>query len=148
MQIKHRVRKLAIRTLLASVAGVSAVALTASPAAAADDGFEVYNASACGSVEFVDYGPGAAGGGNNDDYTLIHDYCSDGIGIRAYAWLNNVYLGTQYSGNGLAGAAKVWDPFGNVTGGQKITLQVCLSNGSGGSPYACSAEIYRYSIDG
>jgi hypothetical protein len=64
----------------------------------------------CGAVDFVDYGPGAPGGGNNDDYAVVHDYCGDGHGVKAWAWLDGVLIGSQYNGNGLAGAPVIWDP--------------------------------------
>ncbi|MFD7919844.1 hypothetical protein ACFV3R_11535 [Streptomyces sp. NPDC059740] len=96
--------------------------------AATDDSFTVKTNGGCGSVEFVDYGPGAAGGGNNDDYAVIHDYCSDGKGVRAYAWIGSKYLGARNNTNGLNGSAVVWDPFGNVTNGQNVGLKVCLFN--------------------
>jgi hypothetical protein len=149
VQIKHRVQRLASRTLLMSVVSASIVALMASPAAAADDGFEVYTDNRCGSVEYVDYGPGAPGGGNNDDYLLMHDYCSDGKGIKAWVWLpehvGGAY-GWKYSSNGLAGAPKFWD-LPNITGGQSIEIMVCLSVGVGGVATSCNSRTVK-SVDG
>ncbi|RKN41250.1 hypothetical protein D7294_16110 [Streptomyces hoynatensis] len=114
--------------LATSAATVATVVFGAQTAFATDDSFTVYSDDSgfCGSAEFVDYGPGAAGGGNNDDYLVIHDLCSDSRGVRAYAWVNGEYLGAKNNTNGLSGAPVVWDPFGNVTGMQVVGLKVCL----------------------
>jgi hypothetical protein len=83
----------------------------------------------CGVAKFIDYGPGAPGGGNN---VVIHDYCADGHGVMAYAsWDDSGYWFQQYNGNGRAGAPVVWDPFsnGNVKAGQTVWLEVCLVDG-------------------
>ncbi|MCE6996271.1 hypothetical protein LZG04_15915 [Saccharothrix sp. S26] len=97
-------------------------AQAASPASAAhDDGFEVWTLDGCGSVEFVDYGEGAPGGGSNDDYAIVHDYCSEGHGVLASTWVDIYALGSKYNGNGLAGAPVIWDPHairGDVFAGQ------------------------------
>lgn len=120
-----------------------------SPAAAAvDDSFAASTTDGCGVVNFIDYGPGAPGGGNNDDYTVIHDYCSDGHGVRADAWRNGTYLGGRYNGNGLAGAAVVWDPFGNVAPGDFVELQVCLVDGAGDPTGSRCGYASRVSADG
>lgn len=120
------------RTLAVLAAVVTATVTFASPARAAyDDGFllctpeGVYGACA----RFVDYGEGWPGGGNNDDYVVLHDYNPDGYGTKAYAWLNGRYLGWKYNGNGYAGDPVLWDPFGNVIKGDYIGLKVCLSDG-------------------
>lgn len=119
--------------------------------AAFDDSFTVSTTNGCGSVEFVDFGPGAAGGGDNDDYVVIHDLCSDGHGVKAWAWLNGTLLGSQYNGNGLAGAPVIWDPFksvGNVGAGDAIGLEVCLVDGnSDPTPSGCGS-LTRTSRDG
>lgn len=98
-------------------------------AASVDDGFSVSTTNGCGRIDFVDFGEGAPGGGSNDDYTVIHDLCGDGSGVKAWAWLNGTLLGSRYNGNGLAGDAVIWDPFGNVHPGDSIGLKVCLSDG-------------------
>jgi hypothetical protein len=99
-------------------------------------------------VEFVDYGPGAPGGGDNDDYTVIHDYCADGHGVKAYAWINGTFLGSRYNGNGLAGDPVIWDPFGNVAPGNAIGLKVCLVDGNDDpTPFDCTSTTHT-SVDG
>jgi hypothetical protein len=148
------------KLLLTCAASVVATTLVAVPAAAAvNDGFDVWTADGgCGMVEFVDYGEGWPGGGNNDDYLIIHDYCADGHGVKAWAWLTEntsqgsleFYLGGRYNGNGEAGAAVLWDPFADlgVEGGDKVTLKVCLSDGdSDPTPFNCKTGS-RTSADG
>jgi hypothetical protein len=123
------------RRALTIAAAVSATLLfTATAASATDDSFTVKTTDGCGAAEFVDYGPGAPGGGNNDDYILVHDYCADGHGVRAYVWILGEYWGDQYNGNGKAGAAVVWDPFkswgpGNLTADTPFKVEVCLVDG-------------------
>ncbi|RSM40068.1 hypothetical protein DMB66_57625 [Actinoplanes sp. ATCC 53533] len=147
------------RAAIAFVVATGAILAAASPAAAAtNDSFGTstnYPPSKCsnpnspaGAVDFVDFGPGAPGGGNNDDYLEIKDLCGDGDGVRAYAWLNGKYLGTRH--NGLAsGSTVTWDPFpdGNVRGGDTVSLKVCSVNGFAGTPYNC-AELAHKSVDG
>lgn len=138
----------AARAVGVAAAAAAATVLLGSPAfATVDDSFYASTAGGCAVLDFVDYGPGAAGGGNNDDYLVIHDYCADGYGVRAYAWLNGAYLGSKWNGNGAAGDAVVWDPFGNVQGGDTVGIKVCLANGSSGSPFDCIA-VSRTSSDG
>lgn len=142
--------------LLASMISLLAVAGPAS--AAVNDGFSVSTSSGgCGSNEFVDYGPGAPGGGDNDDYVLIHDFCADGHGVRGCVRkliiddgipVSTDY-GCRYNGNGLAGAPVVWDPFGNVLPGTTISLRVCLVDGaSDPTPFRCSDWEAHTSVDG
>jgi hypothetical protein len=77
-----------------------------------NDDFAAVTTDGCGVAQFKDYGPGAPGGGNNDDYVVIHDYCADGHGVMAYAsWDNTGYWFQQYNGNGLAGAPVAWIRF-------------------------------------
>jgi hypothetical protein len=116
--------------------------------AAVNDDFSVSTTNGCGRVNFIDHGEGAPGGGDNDDYAVIHDLCGDGHGVKAWAWLNGVLLGSRYNGNGLAGAAVIWDPFGNVAPGDLIGLKVCLVDGSNDpSPSNCASASHR-SVDG
>ena len=51
------------------------VLVTTSAGAAENDDFAAVTTDGCGVAQFKDYGPGAPGGGNNDDYLVIHDYC-------------------------------------------------------------------------
>ncbi|GHH88499.1 hypothetical protein GCM10018793_68390 [Streptomyces sulfonofaciens] len=138
--------------LSVTVTAVGALALAAGPAAAAyNDSFGVNTwglpGNACGSVDFVDNGTWPSGS-TNDDYVVVHDWCSDGHGVKAWAWKNGVLLGSKYNGNGLAGAPVYWDPVGNVLPDDTVGLKVCLVDGSADpTPSNCeSAE--RMSVDG
>jgi hypothetical protein len=85
-----------------------------------------------GTAEFVDYGPGLDGGGNNDDYIEINDLCPDGHGVKAWAWLDGIYLGGAYNGYGAFQIRVIWDPFkpyGNVVANDTIALKVCNVDG-------------------
>ncbi|MGI5216209.1 hypothetical protein [Plantactinospora sp. CA-290183] len=151
--------KHALVSRLVTVAAVATVGLVgaAAPAAAADDGFAVTTKtpSLCedrdliaGYLQFIDYGPGAPGGGNNDDYLSLEDWCADGDGVKGWAWLNGILLGERYNGNGTD-AAVLWDPFppSTVRARDVVGLKVCSVNGPNGTPYNCqSAEII--SLDG
>jgi hypothetical protein len=150
--------KRAYRTVLATAVVVPlALALTANSAfAAVNDDFNVKTTDACGVANFIDYGPGAPGGGNNDDYVVIHDYCSDSHGVQAFVWINGEYWGDAYNGNGHAGEAVVWDPFkaygpGNLVGGDSVTLKVCLVDGyhkdDDSYGFKCKSG-YHTSVDG
>lgn len=153
--MNFRVR--AARAAFTTSAFVAAALLFGTQAAVAgtNDSFSVgTTGGGCGAVDFVDYGPGAPGGGDNDDYLVIHDYCGDGKGVRAYAWLSNdiignVYLGARNNTNGLAGAAVVWDPFkpyDNVLPGDRVGIKVCLFNSD--NTLSNCAEASRVSADG
>ena len=136
-------------TLLA-VSGT--VTLAASPAfasaAAYNDSFTSRTTNGgCGSVEFVDYGTWPSGAAH-DDYAVVHDLCSDGRGVKAYAWYNGSYVGSSFNGNGLAGVPVYWDPFPNIVAGDVVALKVCLSNGPNDpNPYSCGS-VTATSVDG
>ena len=103
-----RWRALVIAAALLSVTGL----VTTSAGAAVNDNFNASTTDGCGVANFIDYGPGAPGGGNNDDYVVIHDYCADGHGVMAYVEVDDSgYWFHQYNGNGLSGAPVVWGPF-------------------------------------
>lgn len=153
--------RLARMMLTASASVVGLVVLTANAAqAVTDDGFRAVttDAGGCGVAEFVDYGAGAPGGGDNDDYVVIHDYCSDGHGVKAYAWLvvattsgtQTTYLGAKYNGNGLAGTPVYWDPFpsNEVWPGETVALKVCLVDGNSDPTASKCGENRRTSQDG
>ncbi|MBE8518894.1 hypothetical protein ILP97_15450 [Amycolatopsis sp. H6(2020)] len=145
-------RMLTRMMLVAPVLALGSAVLAATPASAAyDDSFTVSTTDGCGAVDFVDYGAGAPGGGNNDDYAVVHDYCGDGHGVKAWAWLDGVLIGSKYNGNGLAGDPVVWDPFaayGNVIAGDSVGLKVCLVDGNGDTTPARCASKTRTSVDG
>ncbi|WAL64958.1 protein kinase [Amycolatopsis cynarae] len=115
--------------------------VASSPRAPVDDSFSVSTTDGCGSVDFVDRG------GNNDN-ALVHDYCADGHGVKAYAWLDGTYLGAAYNGNGEVAAPVTWSPFGSVRGGQHIGLKVCLVDGTDDPTPSRCAERTVTSVDG
>lgn len=156
MAVYSRKRSSLVRKILLTFVAVVAttVAMSSPAVAAVNDSFSVSTTSGgCGATDFVDYGPGAPGGGNNDDYLVIHDYCSDSHGVRGYAWKNGVFFGSRYNGNGLAGAPVVFDPFThaggtNVVGGDLITIQACLVDGANDTtPFRCD-DRSNFSADG
>jgi hypothetical protein len=135
---------------MAAVLVGGVVLVTSSAGAAVNDDFAAVTTDGCGVANFVDYGPGAPGGGNNDDYVVIHDYCADGHGIRAYLRVDGGILVGEYNGNGRAGAPVVWEPFlnGNVAAGQTIDMEVCLVDGRDDwSGSRCGYASHR-SVDG
>lgn len=135
-------------TTLMAASAVAAVVLGASPASAAvNDNFAASTTDGCGVANFIDYGTWPSGSAN-DDYVVVHDYCSDGHGIRAFAYRNGSFLGSRYNGNGLAGAPVYWDPFGNVVGGDFVELVVCLVDGSSDTTGAKCGYASRTSADG
>jgi hypothetical protein len=140
------------RALVVAAALVSVTVLvTTSAGAAVNDDFAALTTDECGVANFIDYGPGAPGGGNNDDYVVIHDYCADGHGVQVYLEVDdNGYWYRQYNGNGLAGAPVIWDPFlyGNVKAKQKVEIEVCLVDGINDlTPLRCGYASHR-SADG
>jgi hypothetical protein len=143
-------RRRALVVVLASLLLLAGVHLSTASAAVNDD-FAAVTSDGCGVVNFIDYGPGAPGGGNNDDYLVIHDYCADGHGVRVWATQDDGgTVFSRYNGNGLAGAPVVWDPFlnGNVKAGQSVWLEVCLVDGPAyQTPSRCGDASHR-SADG
>ena len=150
------------RALAANAAAATAVTLTANPAQAKlNDNFSARTSYGCGVLNFEDYGAGVPGNGKaNDDYLVIHDYCADGHGVRAWAFVKprgvDKYssLGSRYNGNGRAGAPVYWDPFGfdpkhGLLKGDTVAIRVCLVDGSNGAPRpGCSKLTYHTMRDG
>jgi len=140
------------RAMAAAAAAATMVTLTANPAQAKlNDNFKTSTSNSCGVLNFKDYGPGVPGNGKaNDDYLVIHDYCRDKHGVRAWAFVkrrgtsNYVSLGSRYNGNGRAGAPVYWDPFkaigtGSLLGGDVVAIRVCLVDGKRDrTPFKCS----------
>ncbi|MET8115352.1 hypothetical protein [Streptomyces prasinus] len=146
MNVRTRAARAVFTT--SAIAAAAMLFSTQAAVAATDDSFEVGTTGdrQCGVVNFIDYGPGLPGNGNNDDYLVIHDYCSDGKGVRAYAMIGDRHLGSKTNTNGLAGEAVFWDPFGNVEAKQVVTVMACLVNSSGEISQCASAS--RGSVDG
>lgn len=133
--------------------------LAAGPASAAtSDNFSAHTTDSghCGYVNFIDYGEGAPGGGNNNDYLVVHDYCADGHGVKAWVWWYDssgtlLYYGSAYNGNSAAGAPVYWDPFaalGNTIKGDRISLKVCLSDGNSDPTASNCGTASHVSADG
>jgi hypothetical protein len=145
------------RVLTPAAVALTAILGVASPAAAAvDDSFDAYTYPlddvTSGVVHFVDYGPGAPGGGDNDDYLVLEDLAPDGHGVQVWAWLQGKYLGTKYNGNG-AGSEVIYDPYSifpnNVAAGEVISVKICAVDGPGNiiDEYTCGTGR-RVSADG
>jgi hypothetical protein len=152
--IPHRSRQRSfVRGLVALVAATVSLSLVAAgPALGYNDSFAVVAKYGCGMATFVDYGPGASGGGPNDDYMEVMDTCSDHHGVKAYTWVNGNFLGSKYNGNG-SGSLVVWDPFdgallrarGNdVVANDLVGVKICLVDGnSDPTPFNCSSWSQR-----
>jgi hypothetical protein len=143
------------RSATAVVAGLCATMLLApgTASAAVDDSFAARTTDRCGVANFIDYGPGAPGGGNNDDYIVLHDYCADGHGVRVHLYWNGLHWSSVYNGNGLAGDPVIWDPFratspNDVEAGDGLQLQVCLVDGPNDDTGARCGWADRISVDG
>jgi hypothetical protein len=147
-------RTLARRVLLPLTAALIGILATTNPAAAAgNDDWTAYvhYSTGGGAVDFVDYGPGAPGGGNNDDYLVIRDTAADGHGVQVWAWLHGKYLGTRYNGGGQFSSV-IYDPYtifpNNVAAGEVIGLKVCLVDGADNPIQSSCQNAQETSIDG
>ncbi|WP_327033600.1 hypothetical protein [Micromonospora ureilytica] len=145
-------RALARRVLLPLTVALTAILATTNPAAAAgNDDYTVYTGQSGGAVDFIDYGPGAPGGGDNDDYLVIRDIAADGHGVQVWAWLHGKYLGTKYNGNG-AWTSVIYDPYtifpNNVAKNEVIGLKICLVDGKDNLIQPSCSSLDWPSIDG
>jgi hypothetical protein len=119
--------------------------------AAVDDSITASTTDFCGTADFVDHGPGKPGGGDNDDYVVIHDRCPDHHGVQAWAYLNDKLIGIMYNGNGLRGAPVIWDPYTqgtNVKKGDVFKLRVCLVDGPNDRTPSRCGENVGFTLDG
>jgi hypothetical protein len=132
------------KILVAAAGASSLMVLVAAPASAND--IEVYNSGASGSIEFVDHGPGRPGGGSNDDYFWVHDYESDGHGVKAWVWLDGRLIGSKYNGSGRDAPPVFWDPV-QITGTNfihTIGMKVCNVDGnSDPTPFNCHSTSHE-----
>ncbi|MEV4658894.1 hypothetical protein [Micromonospora sp. NPDC049301] len=147
-------RTLARRVLLPLAAALTAILVTTNPAAAAgNDDYTVYTDPSWhgGAVDFIDYGPGAPGGGDNDDYLVIRDIAADGHGVQVWAWLHGKYLGTKYNGGG-AWSSVIYDPYSifpnNVAKNEVIGIKICLVDGKDNLIQPSCSNVEWPSIDG
>lgn len=136
-----RFRARSVLAIAGAVLGLSTFAVVPAAQATSDTFLvETTDANACGGAWFIDYGAGAPGGGSNDDYIEIDDYCRDSHGVKAWAWLTRNgtthYLGSAYDSNGSVrdnNPPKIWDPFqpyGNVVAHDLVGVKVCLVDGN------------------
>jgi hypothetical protein len=139
----------------AAFAGAAFVAVTATGAGAAeeqgrgiDDGFTVTTLNDAGFAEYVDYGKGGSGGGNNDDYVKIDDTWADGWDLWVRVSQNGDSWEKRYTG-GAWGDPLIWDPFhnNNVKPGDEIEIEVCLYDSDSGQHDECN-EHGDVSADG
>jgi hypothetical protein len=129
-------------------AGVLAVTATLWPAvsasAAVNDSFSQdtgasTNCYRYGSVAYIDYGE------YGDDYIGVYDACADGVGVKAWVWINGVLKGAQRNGEGFN--HEVYLDIPNVKAHDRVGLKVCAQNGPDGTPFACG-ERTEESADG
>jgi len=142
-----RWRALVIAAALLSVTGL----VTTSAGAAVNDNFNASTTDGCGVANFIDYGPGAPGGGNNDDYVVIHDYCAD---VTA-SWRTSKWTTPATGSTSTTATACPVPPWsgvrfcmGNVKAGQKVELEVCLVDGISDPTGSRCWEASRRSADG
>ncbi|MFE9694714.1 hypothetical protein [Micromonospora sp. NPDC005806] len=134
-------------TLATLTLGTAAALLPSSPAFAANDSFWAYTTDHCGAIEFVDSGT-YSDGSTNDDFFKIHDYCTDGHGVRATVVFDYESTYTKYNGLGYAGPPVYWDPWTNVLTGENISMEVCLVDGASDTTGAKCGWADHTSIDG
>ncbi len=166
MKVRKPLRAMKL-SALAAVALSATLVIPSSADAAIDDSFTVTTIpiiqcatvplptpadyEPAGGARYVDYGPGSpVNPANNDDYIVVADLCSEGRGVKAWAWLNGKCL-ESCAGRYVAGvgATSYWDPFpdGNVKKGDYVGLKVCSVDGNNGVPYDCLNHT-GYSDDG
>jgi hypothetical protein len=133
-------------TALGAVAlAVAAVVVPAASASAAtDDSFSVDTGASpsCaryGAAQYVDYGE------YGDDYVGVYDACRDGIGVKAWVWINGKLVGAQRNGDGFNTEAYFDIP--NVKKGDSVGIKVCAQNGPDGTPFSCGSRTEK-SVDG
>ncbi|MBY8849705.1 hypothetical protein [Saccharothrix longispora] len=145
--------KRALTAVAVAVAAVVVPPAQASAEAEHDDGFVVWTTDRCGSVEFVDYGPGEPGSGGDDDYLVVRDHCDDGYEVKADGWLGWYWLRVKYV-DGPAAGPVFWDPFvehGGLYGGDRLGLTACQYDrdqaASGYLGFNCASD-QRVLVDG
>jgi hypothetical protein len=104
-----------------------------------DDSFSLSTTDGCGGADYVDHAQGTPGAASLDS-VVVHDYCKDGHGVKAWVKLDGTALSDKYNGNSQDGAPVTWHPFETLSAGQRITLSVCLVDGSSGNTPAKCAE--------
>ena len=132
-------------------AATQALAAPECPLGSNGDNFQLLTGDRCGRADFVDNGPGAPGGGDNDDYIIIHDYCEDHHGVKVWAWKNGRSVDNDvggYNGQGLAGDPVIWDPFKHGTvndllPGDCLGVRVCLADGANDHTGASCRDLNR-----
>lgn len=130
----------------AAFASAAFIAVTATGASAddktgrgVDDGFTVATQNDAGYAQYVDYGEGKPGGGNNDDYIEIDDTWADGWDIWVRVSQNGDSHEKVYD-DGPWSDVLIWDPFrhNNVKPGDEIEIEVCLYDSDSGQRDECN----------
>jgi hypothetical protein len=103
--------------------------------AATDDSFGVDtgpspSCSRYGAAAYIDYGPEFG-----DDYVGVYDACKDGVGVKAWIWINGTKIGAQRNGSGFN--TEVYVNIRNVTKKDSVGIEVCAQEGANGTPFAC-----------
>jgi hypothetical protein len=119
------------------VGAMLSVLSTVPASAATDDSFSVDTGSApsCaryGSAAYIDYGE------YGDDYVGVYDACKDGVGVKAWIWINGKLVGAQRNGSGFN--TEVYVDIPNVKAGNTVGLKVCAQSGASGTPFACGSR--------
>jgi hypothetical protein len=130
-------RKLGTTLGTGALAVVAAFVPAASASAATDDSFIVDTGSSpsCyryGSASYIDYGE------YGDDYVGVFDVCSDGVGVKAWVWINGKLVGAQRNGSGFNTA--VYFDIRDVKPNDNVGIKVCAQNGPNGTPFACGSR--------
>ncbi|MGI5144228.1 hypothetical protein [Streptomyces sp. CA-106110] len=71
-------------------------------------------------AQFVDYGDVFG-----DDYVGVFDTCRDGVGVKAWVWINGKLIGAQRNGSG----GEVYFDIPNVKANDSVGIKVCAQNG-------------------
>jgi len=88
-----------------------------------------------GAVQFVDHGE------YGDDYVGVYDACKDGVGVKAWIWINGELVGAQRNGDGFN--SEVYVDVRNLVKDDVIGLKVCAQDGPSGTPFACGSTEHK-----
>ncbi|GHH70958.1 hypothetical protein GCM10018793_05870 [Streptomyces sulfonofaciens] len=112
-------------------------AVPASARATTNDGFSIDTGesplcSRYGSAAYIDYDE------HGDDTVGVYDACKDGVGVKAWFWINGTLIGAQRNGGGFN--TEVYVDIPNVTAGDTVGLKVCAQDGASGTPFSCNSR--------
>lgn len=139
----HSLKRAGMAAGVLFASAVLPVASALPAAAATNDSFVVYTGESPGCAEyggaqFVDHGDVFG-----DDYVGVFDTCRDGVGVKAWVWINGRLIGAQRNGSG----GEVYFDIPNVKAKDSVGIKVCAQNGPNGTPFACGSRT-RKSVDG